>query len=222
MGHPGFNQAMQLMQHHQQQQQNSLYSQHQQQMPAQRADSVQSMPAYLSSFRMRDSMPQMIRHDHPMNIKVAFNNLGISISCLSFFNPFLALKLGISRNIPKHTEQQVTDLLQIACEVRRDQECDYFFCPWQGRTFLSILTITRSLECPKFFNRRDSLVRHLRVHVDVRSFQCEKCDQRFLRSDHLRCHFFHVSFFEWFQSSYAEAYWRATFRLHRLRKYFCA
>ncbi|CBY21825.1 unnamed protein product [Oikopleura dioica] len=155
MGHPGFNQAMQLMQ-----QQNSLYSQHQQQMPSQRADSVQSMPAYLSSYRMRDSMPQMIRHDHPMNIKVAFNNL--------------ALKLGISRNVPKHTEQQVTDLLQIACEVRRDQECDYFFCPWQ--------------ECPKFFNRRDSLVRHLRVHVDVRSFQCEKCDQRFLRSDHLRVH----------------------------------
>ncbi|CAG5108341.1 Oidioi.mRNA.OKI2018_I69.chr1.g3749.t1.cds [Oikopleura dioica] len=155
MGHPNFNQAMQLMQ-----QQNSLYSQHQQQMPAQRADSVQSMPAYLSSYRMRDSMSQMIRPDHPMNIKVAFNNL--------------ALKLGISRSIPKHTEQQVTDLLQIACEVRRDQECDYFFCPWQ--------------ECPKFFNRRDSLVRHLRVHVDVRSFQCEKCDQRFLRSDHLRVH----------------------------------
>jgi len=74
MGHPGFNQAMQLMQ-----QQNSLYSQHQQQMPSQRADSVQSMPAYLSSYRMRDSMPQMIRHDHPMNIKVAFNNLGMTI-----------------------------------------------------------------------------------------------------------------------------------------------
>jgi len=86
----------------------------------------------------------------------------------------LAHRFKTSRSRPEHNEKQVTELLQLACEVRREEECETFYCTW--------------IDCIKHFNRRDSLVRHLRVHVNVRPFKCERCDQRFLRSDHLRVH----------------------------------
>ena len=60
--------------------------------------------------------------------------------------------------------------------MRREVDCDTFYCTWR--------------DCVKSFNRRDSLgkffqypklspflslVRHLRVHVNVRPFKCERC-----------------------------------------------
>ena len=44
----------------------------------------------------------------------------------------LAQRFSVSRSRPEHNEKQVTELLQLACEVRRDEECETFYCTWKG------------------------------------------------------------------------------------------
>ena len=55
----------------------------------------------------------------------------------------LATRLTVSRHIKEQNEKQVSELLQLACEVKREEECETFYCTWR--------------DCIKHFNRRDSL-----------------------------------------------------------------
>lgn len=108
----------------------------------------------------QEEVNRMLAPGHPPGIRTAIDRL--------------AVRFTVSRSQPEYQERQVTELLQLACELRREEEIETFYCTWK--------------DCTKHFNRRDSLVRHLRVHVNVRPFRCERCDTRFLRSDHLRVH----------------------------------
>ena len=58
----------------------------------------------------------------------------------------LAGRYNVSRSRPEKNERQVTELLNIALEVRKEEgtESAKFYCPWE--------------DCSKSFNRRDSLV----------------------------------------------------------------
>ena len=85
----------------------------------------------------------MLQPGHPQHIRACIERL--------------AAGLQVSRNVAEQNENQVTELLRLACEVcidtndkklkpikvRREVDCDTFYCTWR--------------DCVKSFNRRDSL-----------------------------------------------------------------
>ena len=86
---------------------------------------------------------RMLQPGHPQHIRACIERL--------------AAGLQVSRNVAEQNENQVTELLRLACEVcidtddkklkpikvRREVDCDTFYCTWR--------------DCVKSFNRRDSL-----------------------------------------------------------------
>ena len=66
----------------------------------------------------QEDVNRMLTPGHPPRIRACIERL--------------AARCSVSRSRPEHNEKQVTELLQLACEVRRDEECETFYCTWKG------------------------------------------------------------------------------------------